>query len=273
MPTASDLVTDLPADFEVFGQAVATSMQDLLGGTTGQVLAKATNTNMDFTWVTPQVGDITAVTAGTGISGGGTGGDVTITNSMATAIDAKGDLIGGTGADTFARLAVGSNGQVLTADSAETTGLKWATPATSTSGPAFSAYRGTSNQSFSSVTFTKVQLNAEEFDTDSCFDPTTNFRFTPNKAGKYQINTTLKVSGGSSVRNIILIYKNGANYLRVSDDTTGGSNPTSSGSILIDMNGTTDYLELYVFSFGASPVIDALASGEGTYLSGVWTRS
>jgi hypothetical protein len=53
MPTASDLVTDLPADFETFGQAVATSMADLLGGTTGQVLSKASNTDMDFTWAAP----------------------------------------------------------------------------------------------------------------------------------------------------------------------------------------------------------------------------
>ena len=51
MPTATDLVTDLPADFNVFGQGVDTSMQDLLGGTTGQVLSKASNTNMDFTWI------------------------------------------------------------------------------------------------------------------------------------------------------------------------------------------------------------------------------
>lgn len=73
-------------------------------------------------------GDIEGVTAGVGISGGGTSGTVTVTNSMATAIDAKGDLVPGTGADTFARLAVGANDTVLTADSTTATGLKWATP-------------------------------------------------------------------------------------------------------------------------------------------------
>jgi hypothetical protein len=51
MPTATDLVTDLPADFEVFGQAVDTDFVDLLGGTTGQVLAKASATDLDFEWI------------------------------------------------------------------------------------------------------------------------------------------------------------------------------------------------------------------------------
>jgi len=126
MPTSTDLVTDLPADFEVFGQAVATSMADLLGGTTGQYLVKNSATDMDFIWTTNS-GDVSGVTAGTGITVTDPTGPVpTVTNSMATAIDAKGDLVAGTGADAFSRLGVGANNTVLTADSAEATGLKWA---------------------------------------------------------------------------------------------------------------------------------------------------
>jgi hypothetical protein len=82
---------------------------------------------MDFVWTSPNPGDITAVTAGTGISGGGTSGAVTITNSMATEIAAKGDLIAGTGSQTFDNVSVGTNGQVLTADSTAATGLAWTT--------------------------------------------------------------------------------------------------------------------------------------------------
>lgn len=74
--------------------------------------------------------DINGITAGTGITGGGTSGTVTITNDMATAINAKGDLVVGTGADAYARLAVASTaGYLLSVDSAEATGLKWAAPA------------------------------------------------------------------------------------------------------------------------------------------------
>jgi hypothetical protein len=103
MPTPTDLVTDLPADFEVFGQAVDSSMADLLGGTTGQVLAKNSNTDMDFVWVAQD--DSNA-----------------IQNAI---VDAKGDLIAATANDTPSRLAVGANGTMLVANSVEATGLKW----------------------------------------------------------------------------------------------------------------------------------------------------
>jgi hypothetical protein len=84
MPTPTDLVTDLPADFEVFGQAVDTSLADLQGGTTGQILAKATNADMDFAWITNDVGDITAVNVTSPITGGGSSGAVTIGINAAT---------------------------------------------------------------------------------------------------------------------------------------------------------------------------------------------
>jgi hypothetical protein len=103
MPTSTDLVTDLPADFATFGQAVDTSMAELKGGTTGQVLSKTSNTDMDFTWVAQD--DSNA-----------------IQNAI---VDAKGDLIAASAADTPARLAVGNNGETLVADSATSTGLRY----------------------------------------------------------------------------------------------------------------------------------------------------
>jgi len=107
MPTSTDLVTDLPADFEVFGQAVDTSLLGLKGGTTGQVLSKTSGTDMAFTWSTDASG------------------------IPATIVDAKGDIIAGTAADAVSRLEVGANNTILTADSTTGTGLKWAAPAAS----------------------------------------------------------------------------------------------------------------------------------------------
>jgi hypothetical protein len=203
MPTSTDLVTDLPADFEVFGQAVATSMADLLGGTTGQILAKATNADMDFTWIANDQGDITGVTASSPLTGGGTSGAITLgilsgttsnlgavqlsdstsstsTTLAATAnavkttydlangaiakslVDAKGDLIAATAADTVSRLGVGTNGQVLTADSTASTGMKWATPSAGGGGKVLQVVNATYNTavSSSSATFADTGLTA-----------------------------------------------------------------------------------------------------------------
>ena len=68
-------------------------------------------------------GDIESVTASQGIAGGGTAGALAVTLDM----NAKGDLLAGTGADTATQVTVGTNDQVLTADSAQTSGVKWAT--------------------------------------------------------------------------------------------------------------------------------------------------
>lgn len=120
-PADTDLVKDGAAAIRTLGNGIDTSLVDLKGGTTGQILSKATNTDLDYTWITPNVGDITEVQAGTGISvASGTGPIPVITNTVATAFDAAGDLVYGTGADTFTKLALGSAGQVLTVNSGAT---------------------------------------------------------------------------------------------------------------------------------------------------------
>jgi hypothetical protein len=205
---------------------------------------------MDFTWV-----------------------DTDDTNAIQNAIvDAKGDLIAASAADTPARLAVGTNGQVLTADSTAATGLAWTTASVS-SGPAFYAYRATSNQTVAQATFTKVQFNAEVFDTDNCFDSTTNYRFTPNKAGKYQINMIGQISASAAARVIWTIYKNGSASVRFFDDTPNASSMICSGAALIDMNGTTDYLEIYAYTGAAATNNIEFTSPAFPVFSGTWIRS
>jgi hypothetical protein len=192
-----------------------------------------------------------------------------------TIIDAKGDLIAGTAADTAARLAVGTNGQVLTADSTAATGLAWAT-AGSTSGPAFRAFRNTSQQSFSASTWTKIQFNGETFDTANCFDSTTNYRFTPTTAGYYQINLAATWSGANATTvKALAIYKNGATYAKCFDSSgsgTPGAGAAANGGDLVYFNGSTDYVEGYIYdSDGAAR--NVVNGSADSYFSGVWIRS
>jgi hypothetical protein len=190
--------------------------------------------------------------------------DIVQSSGMSNPMTTTGDTIYSSSGSTPARLGIGTTGQVLTVAS----GLpSWATVASS-SGPAFSAKRATSNQTFSSATWTKAEYNSEFFDLDSCYDSTTNYRFTPTKAGIYLVSFISEIASTTSGDIYTAIYKNGTNYATI----TGLKLSTfllASGASLISMNGTTDYLEIYVYAAGSSPKIDL---GTAQFSAG-WIRS
>ena len=246
VPTSTDLVKDGATAIETLGDSIDASLVDLKGGTSGQVLAKNSNTDMDFIWVAQD--DSNA-----------------IQNAI---VDAKGDLIAATAADTPARLAVGTNGQVLTADSTAATGLAWAT-AGGSSGPAFWVRRATSSQSMSSGVSTKIQYNSEDFDTDNCYDPTTNYRFTANKAGYYSLNCNILMDGGSMTAGEVGFVKNGTTWAYGTFGAPASGYIGVSCNTILYLNGTTDYVEVFGTNYGGGNVNAARSS----FFSGVWIRS
>lgn len=137
-------------------------------------------------------------------------------------------------------------------------------------GPAFSAYKSGTNQSITSGVFTKVTYNVEEFDTNSNFASST---FTPTVEGYYQVNacTYLQASSGA-IRCLTVIYKNGSGYKNGNDNlTVSGTEGRGHCSALVYLNGTTDYLEIYVLSSAFSPLV--ITGIDNTYFQASLIRS
>lgn len=136
-----------------------------------------------------------------------------------------------------------------------------------TTGPAFSAYQS-SAQTLGTNTYTKIQFQTEEFDTNNNFDNSTNYRFTPTVAGYYQVSGGIAL--GSSAASIGLqVYKNGTAF-----KSLGSSYATSIswlyGSCLIYLNGSTDYIELWAQTSTGQALYTASAAN--TYFQAVMVR-
>jgi hypothetical protein len=101
-------------------------------------------------------------------------------------------------------------------------------------------------------------------------------RFTPTKAGKYQVNVNLGLSMNGTGRALCKIYKNGNAFINLNDFGTSNNDFYTSGSSLIDMNGTTDYLEVYAMGSNTTNTIAAssgASSEQYNVFSGTWVRS
>ena len=267
-PDDTDLVKDGAAAIRTLGNSVDTTTKALnpettLGdiayrsatsntntrlaiGSAGQVLTVAAGVP---SWATPTTGDIEGVTAGTGISGGGTSGTVTITNSMATAIDAKGDLVVGTGADTFSRLAVGTNTYILTADSAEATGLKWAAPA---SGSTFAGCGLTKSaaQAVANATTVFLTFDTEEFDSDAYHSTSSNtsrITIPSGKGGKYLFVLNVNFAGNATGQRLLMLYKNGAVHKYSTSIGSAAGYSFRVTTSVIASAVATDYFEFAVY--------------------------
>jgi hypothetical protein len=235
VPTSSDLVKNGAVAIETLGDSIDASLVDLKGGTTGQVLAKASGTDMDFSWVT----DATGIPA--------------------TIFDAKGDIIAASADDTAARLAVGANGTVLTADSTETTGLKWATPAATT--PTFVGCMVTKSaaQAASQSAYTTVTFNTEVYDTDAFHSTSTNtsrFTIPSGKGGYYTVFWNISLSGDGAVA--VSLDKNGSDFLRANGYKTGGGIGFYANSIIMPLVAG-DYIEVAVYTTSSGLNIESNA--------------
>jgi hypothetical protein len=160
-----------------------------------------------------------------------------------------------------------SSGLVMTPDNSGNIQLQW----NGVAAPAFSAYLAT-NQSIANNTATKITINTEVFDTASCFDNSTNYRFTPTVAGYYQIiGAVADVSGGTSGGLKCRLYKNGSlyTYSNMPMTNTGVINQCST---IMYLNGTTDYVELWCDQNSGGSLNIGGGATAGTMFSGCLLR-
>jgi hypothetical protein len=134
--------------------------------------------------------------------------------------------------------------------------------------PAFSAYADT-NQTVSDATATKITFGTEEFDTNSNF---ASSRFTPTVAGYYQVNSTVNCVQTALVDFVIWIYKNGSQYKRGFGFGGTASKLIAPVSTLVYLNGTTDYVEVYIYSDGTGSAT-VNASSQDTWFNGCLVRA
>jgi hypothetical protein len=142
-------------------------------------------------------------------------------------------------------------------------------------GPSFGASQ-TTPQTITADTFTKLQYNVEDWDTASCYDNTTNFRFTPNVAGFYQVNARTQFIADAAARQetFIAIYRTGGEYKRLPGSGTPAtaiSNP--GGSVLVYLNGSTDYIEAYIYYSQGSATTAINASAVLNYFQASLVRA
>lgn len=142
-------------------------------------------------------------------------------------------------------------------------------------GPAFRAYR-TTHQSVSNASYTKIQFDTKDFDTNNCYNNTTSYRFTPNVAGYYQVNSScyFTATGTRPTEVQISLYKNGSSfassYLNLaSANQIVGAIPVAA---LVYMNGSTDYIEIYGYLGGGSGQVFA-GSSSLTYFDAFLARA